>query len=88
VVVTVATHDLARGVFVGVLRIDRSSDASGLVRTYSVVGQVIFASSKSFITRFDDKEVVNQVCIDVSRAHFRDITAISTLDKARQGQCR
>jgi SulP family sulfate permease len=96
VVVTVSTHDLAKGVFVGVLlsgiffahkvgkvlRIDRSSDEAGRVRTYRVVGQVFFASSETFIASFDYKEVVEKVCIDVSRAHFWDITAVSALDKA------
>lgn len=96
VVVTVSTHDLAKGVFVGVLlsgiffahkvgkvlRIDRSSDESGRVRTYRVVGQVFFASSETFIAGFDYREVVETVHIDVSRAHFWDITAVSALDKA------
>jgi SulP family sulfate permease len=95
VIVTVSTHDLAKGVFVGVLlsgiffahkvgrflRIDRSSEEDGQVRVYSVVGQVFFASSEAFIAAFDFKEAVQRVRIDVSRAHFWDITAISALDK-------
>jgi SulP family sulfate permease len=95
VVVTVSTHDLAKGVFVGVLlsgiffahkvgkvlRIDRASEEGGRVRVYSVVGQVFFASAETFINSFDFKEVVLKVRIDVSRAHFWDITAISALDK-------
>lgn len=95
VVVTVSTHDLAKGVFVGVLlsgiffahkvgkvlRVDRSSDDEGRTRTYGVVGQVFFASSETFIGAFDFKEVVEKVRIDVSRAHFWDITAVSALDK-------
>lgn len=95
VIVTVSTHDLAKGVFVGVLlsgiffahkvgrflRIDRSSEDEGRLRIYSVVGQVFFASSESFIAAFDFKEAVQRVRIDVSRAHFWDITAISALDK-------
>jgi len=95
VVVTVFTHDLAQGVFVGVLlsglffahkvgrvlRVDRSSSADGRVRTYGVVGQVFFASSETFIAAFDFKEVVAKVQIDVSRSHFWDITAVSALDK-------
>ncbi len=95
VAVTVITHDLAKGVFVGVLlsgiffahkvgkvlRVDSSSSPDGRVRRYSVVGQVFFASSETFHAAFDFKEVVDQVCIDVSRAHFWDITAISALDK-------
>ena len=95
VVVTVTTHDLAKGVFVGVLlsgiffahkvgkvlRVNRSIDAEGLVRTYDVVGQVFFASAEAFVGAFDFKEVVAKVHIDVSRAHFWDITAVSALDK-------
>jgi SulP family sulfate permease len=95
VAVTVATHDLAQGVFVGVLlsgiffahkvgrvlRVDRSLSEDGRTRTYGVVGQVFFASSEALIAAFDFKEVVDTVCIDVSRAHFWDITAVSALDK-------
>lgn len=95
VVVTVFTHDLAKGVLVGVLlsalffankigkvlRVDRSSDAQGRVRTYTVVGQVFFASAETFMASFDYKEVVERICIDVGRAHFWDVTAINALDK-------
>jgi SulP family sulfate permease len=95
VVVTVSTHDLAKGVLVGVLlsgiffahkvgrllRIDSSLDTPGRVRTYDVVGQVFFASAETFAGAFDYKEVVQQVRIDVRHAHFWDITAISALDK-------
>lgn len=95
VVVTVATHDLAQGVFVGVLlsglffahkvgrvlRVDRGSDEQGRVRCYAVVGQVFFASAESFVAAFDFKEVVSGVRIDLGRAHFWDITAVSALDK-------
>ncbi len=95
VVVTVFTHDLAQGVFVGVLlsglffahkvgrvlRVDRSLSADGRSRTYGVVGQVFFGSSEQLIAAFDFKEVVDRVVIDVSRAHFWDITAVSALDK-------
>ncbi|MEO7105664.1 MAG: SulP family inorganic anion transporter, partial [Rhodoferax sp.] len=95
VVVTVSTHDLAKGVLVGVLlsgiffahkvgrllRIDSSLDTQGRVRTYDVVGQVFFASAETFAGAFDYKEVVQQVRIDVRHAHFWDITAISALDK-------
>ena len=95
VVVTVATHDLAKGVLVGVLlsgiffahkvgkvlRIDRSLDAEGQQRTYRVVGQVFFASSETFINSFDFREAVQKITIDVSRAHFWDLTAVDALDK-------
>lgn len=95
VVVTVATHDLAKGVLTGVLLsgfffahkvgqilvIRSHSEDEGRVRTYHVVGQVFFASADRFNAAFDFKEVIEKVVIDVSRAHFWDITAVSALDK-------
>lgn len=95
VVVVVATHDLAKGVLVGVLlsgiffahkvgrvlRIDSESTDEGRGRAYAVVGQVFFASADAFIASFDFKEVIERVRIDVSRAHFWDITAVNALDK-------
>jgi SulP family sulfate permease len=95
VAVTVATHDLARGVLTGVLLsgfffahkvgqilyLRSLVDDDGRTRTYRVFGQVFFASADRFIAAFDYQEVIERVCIDVSRAHFWDITAISALDK-------
>jgi SulP family sulfate permease len=95
VVVTVATHDLAKGVLTGVLlsgfffaqkvgqilRMSSQSGDEGRTRTYNIVGQVFFASADRFSNAFDFKEVLDKVRIDVSRAHFWDITAISALDK-------
>ncbi|EXI81595.1 MAG: Bicarbonate transporter BicA [Candidatus Accumulibacter appositus] len=95
VIVVVATHDLAKGVLVGVLlsgfffahkvgqilHIGSMSEDEGRVRTYKVTGQVFFASAERFVNAFDFREVIEKVRIDVSRAHFWDITAISALDK-------
>ncbi|MDP4607684.1 MAG: SulP family inorganic anion transporter [Burkholderiaceae bacterium] len=96
VVVVVATHDLAKGVLVGVLlsgfffahkvgqvlSVSSIAQDQGRVRHYTITGQVFFASSERFIAAFDYKEVIEGVRIDVSRAHFWDITAVSALDKA------
>lgn len=95
VAVTVFTHNLAYGVFVGVLLaalffankighflyIDSAADNDGAQRTYTVVGQVFFSSADKFIGAFDFKEAVDKVIIDLSRAHFWDITAVAALDK-------
>ncbi|MDT8442390.1 MAG: SulP family inorganic anion transporter [Desulfuromonadales bacterium] len=95
VVVVVATHNLALGVMVGVLlsalffahkigrvlHIGSSLSADGLTRHYQVTGQVFFPSAERFIASFDLKEAIERVQIDVSRAHFWDITAIGALDK-------
>ncbi len=94
VAVVVATHNLALGVFVGVLLaalffankigrfmvVKRAEDA-GSSRRYEVVGQVFFASADQFVAAFDFKEVVESVTIDLSRAHFWDITSVTALDK-------
>ena len=95
VAVTVATHDLAQGVLTGVLlsgfffahkvgrilRIESASCDEGKARRYTIFGQVFFASADSFSQAFDYQEVIDKVYIDVSRAHFWDITAVSSLDK-------
>ncbi|MGS8281434.1 SulP family inorganic anion transporter [Pseudomonas aeruginosa] len=95
VAMTVGTHDLAKGVLVGVLlsgfffahKVGRIFHASsrtedeGRMRTYTITGQVFFASAERFVNTFDYKEVIDKVCIDVSRAYFWDITAVSALDK-------
>jgi SulP family sulfate permease len=95
VVVVVATHNLALGVLVGVLLsalffthkigkilyVGSTLSTDGLTRQYTVIGQVFFTSAERFIASFDLKEAVEKVQIDVSRAHFWDITAIGALDK-------
>lgn len=96
VIVVVATHNLAFGVLAGVLlaalffankvghymlvtsELDETTDT----RTYRVVGQVFFSSSEKFTESFDFKEAVDNVVIDLGRAHFWDITAVGALDKA------
>jgi SulP family sulfate permease len=95
VAVTVYTHNLAYGVFVGVLLaamffankighflyINADANSDGSHRTYTVVGQVFFSSANKFIAAVDFKEAVSKVTIDLSRAHFWDITAVAALDK-------
>lgn len=96
VVTTVWTHDLARGVLVGVLlsglffaskvkrmfTVNSTLSEDGRTRTYTITGQVFFASSEQFADAFDFKEVLDRVVIDVSGAHLWDISAIGTLDRA------
>ncbi|MDO6460362.1 SulP family inorganic anion transporter [Granulosicoccaceae sp. 1_MG-2023] len=95
VVVVVWTHNLAFGVFSGVLLaslffankiahymyVESERDEQTNTRTYHVVGQVFFASAKGFTDAFDFREVLDKVVIDVSRAHFWDKTAVGALDK-------
>jgi SulP family sulfate permease len=95
VLVVVGTHNLALGVGVGVLlsalffarkvaqviRVRSSLDAATECRTYEVAGQVFFASAGTFIAGFDFKEALAKVRIDVSHAHFWDLTSVGALDK-------
>ena len=43
---------------------------------------MFFNSSDKFYETFDFKEVLDKVVIDVSRAHFWDVSAVYALDKA------
>jgi SulP family sulfate permease len=52
------------------------------VKTYKFVGQVFFNSADKFYETFDFKEVLDKVIIDLSKAHFWDISAVYALDKA------
>ncbi len=96
VVITVWTHDLAQGVLAGVIlsglffagkvkrlfTVESALSDDGRTRTYRLSGQIFFASAERFVDAFDFKEVVDRVVIDVSDAHFWDISAVGTLDKA------
>jgi SulP family sulfate permease len=95
VVVVVGTHNLAIGVGVGVLlsalsfarkvaqviRVRSELNAETETRTYIVQGQIFFASAGAFTAAFDFKEALAKVRIDVSHAHFWDLTAVGALDK-------
>lgn len=94
VVTTVFTHNLAIGVLTGVLlsgiffagkiaqifRITSSLSDDGAERTYTVEGQVFFASADAFTNSFDFGEALERVVIDVSNAHIWDISSVAALD--------
>ena len=96
VVVVVATHDLAKGVLFGVILsglffahkvtklfgvTSRREDGTA-VRTYTVTGQIFFATAEAFHTAFDFREEdLKGVVIDLSAAHFWDLTSVNALDR-------
>jgi len=96
VIVVVWTHNLAYGVFTGVLLgalffankishfmyAESDLDFDKSIRTYRFHGQVFFNSADKFLAQFDFKEAVSNVVIDLSRAHFWDISAVYSLDMA------
>ena len=95
VAVTVYTHDLARGVLTGVLLsgfffahkigqillIQAKTEDDSTTRVYEIYGQVFFASADRFIDAFNFDTTQTKARIDLTHAHFWDITAVSALDK-------
>ncbi len=97
VIVVVATHDLALGVLAGVLlsgmffankvrqmfTIERIRMADHTL--YNVTGQIFFASVDRFVGMLGPEsqyaDASSNVVIDVSAAHFWDISAVGALDK-------
>ncbi len=91
VVVVVATRDLSLGVLAGVLlsgiffagkvqRMFAVERVEGDGVTYRVTGEIFFASVDRF-TRAFGPEGAASVTIDVSGAHFWDISGVGALDK-------
>lgn len=92
VAVVVITHNLALGVFTGVLlsALFFAHQVSQCVvvkstlineQIYTVRGQLFFASADQFSSLFDLNNVAERVKIDLTLAHFWDLTAITALDK-------
>lgn len=95
VTVVVATHDLSLGVLAGVLlsgiffagkvqrmfTVDRETSPDGIEVTYRVVGNIFFASVDRFTRAFQiDGDISRRALIDVSGAHFWDISGVGALD--------
>lgn len=94
VAVVVATHNLAGGVLAGVLlsgiffagkvrrmfSVEREAGADGTA-TYRVQGEIFFASVDRFTRAFQAEDSAARVVIDVSAAHFWDISGVGALDK-------
>ncbi|MFZ2997500.1 SulP family inorganic anion transporter [Sphingobium sp.] len=94
VIVVVATRDLSLGVLAGVLlsgvffagkvqrmfSVDRETAADGQ-SVYRVKGEIFFASVDRFTRAFQDDDKAERILIDVSAAHFWDISGVGALDK-------
>ncbi|WP_439572469.1 SulP family inorganic anion transporter [Phreatobacter sp.] len=96
VVVVVATHDLAKGVLFGVVlsglffahkvtrffSVNSVRGETSTVRTYTVTGQIFFATAEAFHSAFDFREEdLTGIVIDVHASHFWDITSVNALDR-------
>jgi SulP family sulfate permease len=95
VLVVVTTHDLSMGVLAGVVlsgmffagkvqrmfAVERVVSDDGATATYQVSGQIFFASVERFTRAFQEEEPAPNVLIDMTKAHFWDISAVGALDK-------
>nr|WP_218950132.1 SulP family inorganic anion transporter [Acinetobacter sp. YH12227] len=92
VIVVLLTHNLALGVFVGVLlsalfiinQLESSVKVTSTLhnhqRRYQVSGQIFFSSSERFFQFFNFDEHIQSVEIDLSHAHIWDITSVNMLN--------
>ncbi len=95
VLATILTHNLAIGVLLGValsaifftrkiaalVTVDSVWDEALLTRTYTVSGDIFFVSVESFLGRFQFREVLERVIIDLTHAHIWDQSAVDAIDK-------
>lgn len=92
VMIVLATHNLALGVFVGVLlsalffinklesTVHVQSELHNHTRRYLVGGQIFFSSSEKFFQFFDFNEHIQKVEIELSHAHIWDMTSVQMLN--------
>ncbi|UNT42300.1 SulP family inorganic anion transporter [Acinetobacter sp. LUNF3] len=92
VMIVLATHNLALGVFVGVLlsalffinklesTVHVQSELLNYTRRYVVSGQIFFSSSEKFFQFFDFNEHIQKVEIELSHAHIWDMTSVQMLN--------
>jgi len=94
VVTVVMTHDLSKGVLVGIImsaiffaakiskvKVTIISSAGASKKVYKVSGQLFFASVTDFVDSFDYKEGVKEIDLDLSQAHLWDDSAVGAIDK-------
>lgn len=94
VITVIETHDLSKGVLVGIIlsaiffaakiskvKVTSLSAKGSHKKVYHVSGQLFFASVTDFVNSFDFKENVNEIDLDLSNAHLWDDSAVGAIDK-------
>ncbi|MEQ1068918.1 SulP family inorganic anion transporter [Acinetobacter lwoffii] len=97
IIVVLATHNLALGVFVGVLlsalffinKLEKSVHVETYLkdeysRCYVISGQIFFSSTEKFYQFFDFKEKLEHVELDLTHAHIWDVTSVNMLNNVIQ----
>ncbi|MBN8191281.1 SulP family inorganic anion transporter [Bacillus sp. NTK074B] len=88
------THDLSKGVLVGIIlsavffaskisKVNITTMASGEThkKVYRVSGQLFFASVTEFVESFNFNEDIKEVTLDLTHAHLWDDSAVGAIDK-------
>lgn len=94
VVTVLFTHDLSKGVLVGIIlsaiffaskiskvKVTTLGSEGSHKKVYRVAGQLFFASVTEFVESFDYNEKVKEVSLDLTQAHLWDDSAVGAIDK-------
>ncbi|WP_082363971.1 SulP family inorganic anion transporter [Bacillus gobiensis] len=94
VVTVVATHDLSKGVFAGIIlsaiffvakiskvRVEESSKGNEKKTVYDIKGQIFFASVQDFVNSFSFQDPKQKVILNFSEANIWDDSAVAAIDK-------
>ncbi|MFT0803159.1 SulP family inorganic anion transporter [Bacillus swezeyi] len=92
VITVVATHDLSKGVFAGVIlsaiffvskisKVKIEQTSAGNEMKYTIKGQIFFASVQDFVKSFHADSNAKSVVLDFSEAHIWDDSAVAAIDK-------
>lgn len=92
VITVVATHDLSKGVFAGVIlsavffaakisKIKVDTASAGQEKTYMLKGQIFFASVHDLVKSIEIDDDAKKVIFDFSEAHIWDDSAVAAIDK-------
>lgn len=94
VVTVLNTHDLSKGVLVGVIlsaiffaskiskvKVTSLASEGSHKKVYRVSGQLFFASVTEFVESFNYNENVKEINLDLTQAHLWDDSAVGAIDK-------
>ncbi|MGM7683782.1 SulP family inorganic anion transporter [Cytobacillus sp. Hm23] len=93
--IVVTTHDLAMGVFSGVLlsalffgwkmaKIKSNEVVKDGIKTYHIKGQMFFGTMAHFVELFDYHADPDEIVIDFSSSHVWDHSAVTAISKVKQ----
>jgi high affinity sulfate transporter 1 len=94
VITVLFTHDLSKGVLVGIIlsalffaskiskvKVTTMGSEGSFKKVYCVSGQLFFASVTDFVDSFNFNEKVKEIHLDFTQAHLWDDSAVGAIDK-------